>query len=302
MSKLLIYRAYNIVSKKSYIGKTSDLKRRMRGHHDYATDNRISKYSTIFHKALNSYGKDVFEWTIIAECNTHDELNQLEIKHGLELNTLAPNGYNMTLGGQGMHGYTLSEETRRDISEKIKLLHADPEYQARVYPKLKGLVPPNKGVAMSDEQKSKVSAAKKAVYADPTYINPNVGQKRTGEALKNVQEGHKRRKMPKGEAWTEAHGNQYTNEVRKKMRQAKLSKKPSNTQKVFCIETKTMYSGLTEAAKLMNLPRQSIWMQIKGKLKQVRGFTFKYLDTLIIEPCIKNSDGSIYKCHCGTCT
>lgn len=171
---------------------------------------------------------------------------------------------------------SMSEEIRERIAKSVVELHKDPEYQARVYPKLKGRTPPNKGIPMSEAQKVKVSAAKKAVYADPTYINPNVGQKRTGEALENLHKAFETRTLPTGDAWTEAHGSQYTPEVRAKMRAAKLGKKPANTKLVECIETGQVFEGLTEASKALDINRQSIYLNIKGKLKSAGGKHFKY--------------------------
>jgi len=272
---MIIYMATSKTNGKSYIGQSVRSLQTRKSEHFRSAEKSYGKHKMLIHQAITELGSGDFEWQILETCNSLDELNIREKFYIKLLNTLAPNGYNQTTGGS-IDG-SMAVEVRVKIAESVRELHKDPEYQARVYPKLKGLTPPNKGVPMTEQQKAKVSAALKAVHLDPTYVNPNVGQKRTGEALKNVQEGHTKRVLPKGDEWTKAHGNQYTEEVREKMRQAKLGKKPTNTQQVQCIETGEIFAGLTEAAKKMNLPRQSIWMNIKGKIKKVgKKYTFRY--------------------------
>lgn len=237
----------------------------------------MQKYPTPLHQSISLTGSGEFEWTVLETCKSLEELDARECFYIKLLNYMVPYGYNQTIGGTGLTS-TNSEEIRDRIAESMSQVHQDPAYQARVYPKLKGLVPPNKGVPMSDAQKAKVSAARLAVYADPTYLNPNVGQKRTGQALENLHKAFETRELPTGEAWNDAHGTQYTPEVRAKMRAAKLGKKPANTKKVLCIETGEVFNGLTEASKALNVNRQSIYLQIKGKLKSAGGKHFKYLD------------------------
>jgi group I intron endonuclease len=276
---MIIYKATSNTTGKSYIGQTwRPFKERKAEHMRAAANIKFLTNPTVFNSALSMQGTADFDWEVLEVCDSAEHCNEREKFYIKLLNTIHPEGYNSTPGGTGMDS-TMSETMRNKIASSMVLVHTDPEYQARVYPKLKGLTPPNKGIPMSDQQKAKVSAAKKAVYADPTYINPNIGQKRTGEALKNLQDGHSKRIMPTGEAWTEAHGNQYTEEVREKMRQAKLNKKPANTRQIECIETGEIFAGLTEAAEKLQLPRQSIWMNIKGKVKKVgKKYTFRYTD------------------------
>lgn len=132
---------------------------------------------------------------------------------------------------------------------------------------------------MSEEQKVKVSKARRAAYAVPGYINPNVGQKREGEALANLHKAYEKRVLPKGDKWQKVHAEQFMPEVRAKMRQKRLGKKPANTKKVLCLETNRVFNGLSEAAQSLNVNRQSIYFQIKGKLKKVAGkYTFKYVE------------------------
>ena len=98
---VIIYKATNIETGKSYIGLTSEtLGVRSRKHIENA--NRNPKY--YFHHALNKYGKDSFKWEIIGECDTREKAAQLEIEMIKEHDTFHT-GYNGTTGGD--FGYTL---------------------------------------------------------------------------------------------------------------------------------------------------------------------------------------------------
>lgn len=274
---MIIYKATNSKDGTAYIGQTLRTLSQRRAEHLRAGANvKDVKYPSPFHLAISTAGSGSFTWEVLEECTSCIHMNEREKFYIKLLNTMVPNGYNQTTGGS--MDDTMSEEVRERIADSMVAVHQDPAYQARVYPKLKGLVPPNKGVPMSAAQKVKVGSARKAAYEVPGYVNPNVGQKRTGEALENLHKSYKEtRQLPKGEEWTEAHGEQYTPEVRAKMRAAKLGKKPANTRKVECVETGQIFDGLMEAAKALGIQKQSIWLQIKGKLKHAGGKTFRYL-------------------------
>lgn len=272
---MIIYKATNTKNGKVYIGQTiRGLKDRKAEHLRAAGNIKWFRNPSLLHLAISEHGSASFIWEVLEECRDCDHLNDRERFYIKLLNSFTPNGYNQTVGGHMSE--EMSEEVRDRIAESMVAVHKNPDYQARVYPKLKGLAPPNKGVPMSEAQKAKVSAAKLAVYADPTYTNPNVGQKRTPEQLENLKKGRDKRALPTGDRWKESHGEQYTDEVRAKMRAAKVGKKPANTKQVECIETGEVYAGLSEASAATGANRQSIYLQIKGKLKKAGGFTFRY--------------------------
>jgi hypothetical protein len=57
-----------------------------------------------------------FEHCILGTAHTIAELNELEKYHIAAQGTLVPNGYNLTMGGEGSVGWSPSEETRTKIS------------------------------------------------------------------------------------------------------------------------------------------------------------------------------------------
>jgi len=95
-----------------YIGQTIDLlAHRWRGHCDGALKKKLDWEIS---KAIRQFGPENFERRIICECESKKELNQQERHFIREFNTVWPNGYNMTNGGEGP-----CELTRQKIRQKL---------------------------------------------------------------------------------------------------------------------------------------------------------------------------------------
>lgn len=105
---MLIYKATNIINNKSYIGLTTrTLQERKLEHLRH-----IKTENTYFHRAINEYGKDNFLWEIIDDTpSSIKELKEKESYYIQYFNTLAPNGYNITTGGE-----LIKIENRRDYN------------------------------------------------------------------------------------------------------------------------------------------------------------------------------------------
>ena len=100
-----IYLITNLTNEKCYVGQTIvGIKRRFNQHVITAQWDGISQ-SIVLYKAIRKYGKDNFTVGLLehVECNTKEELrnklNELEVYYISKNNTLIPNGYNMTIGG-----------------------------------------------------------------------------------------------------------------------------------------------------------------------------------------------------------
>jgi len=99
MRTYYIYKTTNIINGKSYIGQTVDFNKRRKTHlHDRHPHHDPN---SIFHKAIDRYGEDAFEWEIVARGANKEVANILE-KAFIEIHdTYKPNGYNLTKGGDG---------------------------------------------------------------------------------------------------------------------------------------------------------------------------------------------------------
>lgn len=106
MSYFDIYKGYIYChispSGKKYIGKTErSLNSRWANGKGYSS-------CTVFKKAIDKYGWENFEHMILEEirAETKEELQEIlskkERDYILKYNTLAPNGYNLTTGGEGV--------------------------------------------------------------------------------------------------------------------------------------------------------------------------------------------------------
>lgn len=87
---------YTSPSGKSYIGQTICSLKDRAGH-----GGKRYKGSYEFYKAIKKYGFKNFEVEILAEV-LQEQLDQMEIKYIQLFNTLIPNGYNISAGGQNI--------------------------------------------------------------------------------------------------------------------------------------------------------------------------------------------------------
>ncbi len=106
---MVVYLLQNTVNGKCYVGKTvQGLRRRWNEH---CGDAR-SRGTTVLHRALRKYGPENFQRKILSVGLNESVLLALETFWIRELNTRAPNGYNLTDGGDGISGCRRSPETR----------------------------------------------------------------------------------------------------------------------------------------------------------------------------------------------
>lgn len=109
---MLIYKCTNLINNKCYIGQTiRKLNKRINRHIH-------SKNNSYFHKALKKYDKDEFKWEILCECETKEELDEMEFHYIKQYHTREYEwGYNLTDGGEGSVGYIHTEKTRKKLSD-----------------------------------------------------------------------------------------------------------------------------------------------------------------------------------------
>ena len=108
----VIYLIRNLINGKCYIGRTINLKDRLRAHfRGYAKECRHLA------NAIKKYGKENFTVEILHEGIIPELLPDFERKAIEEYNTKTPNGYNLTDGGEG--SLNPSEETREKMRQKM---------------------------------------------------------------------------------------------------------------------------------------------------------------------------------------
>ncbi len=113
-----IYAFYFPTSDKYYVGQTCDIKRRISDHIKGRTGKNLP-----IHNAINKY--DDWIVTPLHVCYTRDDADRVEIEEIRNFNSITPNGYNLTAGGEGGDTFTNNpnkEEARAKISAAGKEL------------------------------------------------------------------------------------------------------------------------------------------------------------------------------------
>ena len=93
-----IYKIENKINGKVYIGQSTNIEQRWKGHINKSFCEKDSEYESPLHRAIRKYEKENFEFTIIEECSP-SELNQKECYWIKRYNSLHA-GYNRTSGGE----------------------------------------------------------------------------------------------------------------------------------------------------------------------------------------------------------
>lgn len=115
----IIYVIANTVNGKQYVGQTTHtLEVCWCGHLKLAREGSQCALS----RAIRRHGADAFEIKQIDFAETLEELNEKEVHHISKLRTFVPGGYNLTLGGDGVVGYSHTEEICQKLS-KVLLGH-----------------------------------------------------------------------------------------------------------------------------------------------------------------------------------
>jgi group I intron endonuclease len=104
-----LYTITNKVNGKQYIGISSRVARRW-------VEHKSGHGSKLVYQAIKKYGLDSLEFDILCE-GCEGDIKKLEVAMIAKHNTLAPNGYNLTEGGEGSTGWKPSAETRKKMSE-----------------------------------------------------------------------------------------------------------------------------------------------------------------------------------------
>lgn len=106
----VIYRIWNRCNGKSYIGQTTQvIQKRFRAHF------KPSNKCHALRKAIEKWGKDAFICEVIETNVDEILLNKMECLHIRFFDSVAPRGYNLTGGGEGISRPSL--EVRQKLSE-----------------------------------------------------------------------------------------------------------------------------------------------------------------------------------------
>lgn len=119
-SKKFIYKITNLVNNKSYIGQTTNWKRRFQEHRNKGYGQEENK---VLYRAFDKYGINNFTFEVIEECEDYNEREKYWIKYFDSFQ----NGYNMTEGGEEPPLNTKEQSpfathTQKQADEVIRLI------------------------------------------------------------------------------------------------------------------------------------------------------------------------------------
>lgn len=112
MDLFAVYKIHNIETDMDYIGWSVNPISRVFEQHE-KTDSYIGN-------AIRLYGWDAFEIDILHLVKTKKEVCRLEIEEITKYNSMVPNGYNLTRGGEGNSGLKWTEESREKQSKAMR--------------------------------------------------------------------------------------------------------------------------------------------------------------------------------------
>ena len=229
-----IYKYTNQINGKAYIGKTyRDAETRRKEHLSGRGNQPLAG-------AFKKYGKANFTYEILHDGIIPEILDSFEIQAIAEHNTVVPNGYNLTHGGEGG---APSEETKRKMSATKKGKTFSEEHRRKISEA-------QIGKSVSEETRRKMSennAAKRPeVRRKISEANKRrVHKPHSEETKRKMSEAHKGRP-----AWNK--GKPVSEETRRKMSESRKGEKNPNFGKKHSEETRRKISEALSGDKNPN--------------------------------------------------
>lgn len=279
---------YTSPSGKRYIGQTWNEQRRKQEH-------RAANGKTVaFHAAIKKYGKDAFVYEIL-HCNiaTQEDINRLESLEIKRLNTLHPNGYNLTSGGEGGVHNEISKQKLREAfaknrDERVKKMQdaarkperlmqlrqnainnaSNPKIQQKKSQKLKQAF-------ASDEVRRERSEKRKLEWADPEIRARRIAAIKQSQSTDEYKKSLSKQTAKRWENPIYREKMKNLNVGRKRPQEAIEAARLKRMVKVQCIETREIFESVTSAAKHYGIFHGNISNVLSGKQKTAAGKTWK---------------------------
>jgi group I intron endonuclease len=239
-----IYRILNKITQKCYIGESKCLNINRRWNQHKKTIENNKGYCPALRDAVIKYGIENFIFTVIIVCFDDDRF-KYEKEYIIKYNSVVPNGYNLTNGGEGGGGFQgkkHSEEVKNKIKNSLKQKYIDnPELK-------KQLSERNKIVMKNPEVKERI---KLGILNSDKY-QKSIRAPTTNDVKKKISEGLKK----------------YHNE--NKIKPIKIKQYDINHNLL------NEYTSISEASKESSVTRKAISLYLRKKTKFAGGFIWKY--------------------------
>jgi group I intron endonuclease len=180
-----IYRAYNKITGKSYIGFDSNWPARQKRHKAL-----YKRKTTKFYTSIRKHGWDNFQWSVLYQSYDGEYTHNVMEQHFIEKYKSVEEGYNMILGGSGRLTFRHTEETKKKIGEAStgRKLSSEARKKQSEYAKNRTkehrqkLIESRKGRLVSPES---IQKRKETMEKNP-YVPTEETKKRQSESLRKL--------------------------------------------------------------------------------------------------------------------
>jgi group I intron endonuclease len=258
-----IYRILNKITKKCYIGETKskDVVWRWNQHKQKIESN---KGCPALRDAVKKYGIENFEFSVLIIC-FDDERFKYEREYIRKYNSVVPNGYNITNGGEGggFQGKTHTDQVKNIIKDKLKQKYIDnPELKKQMSERNKILMSDHEirekiknGIANSEKWKKVIEENRRGNYKKIKHNEES--KKKISESLKKY---HSKNIKVMNNLIVECHDKRG-----KKVKQYDTNNNLLNE-----------YNSIRVASRNSSVPSSTIRYHIKNKTKSGGGFIWMY--------------------------
>lgn len=268
-----IYKITNKINGKGYVGVTmrKDPKERWRQHELCAKrDNGCPLLSA----AIVKHGIENFKFEVLIICFDEDVFHY-EVDYIAKYKTLAPAGYNSSVGGKfgnGFKGHKHSEETKKHLAKTSKEINNSPEMRKAQSERLKKYTQ-----QMHEAKRKKKEAAINKLIEEGMTQDEAVKQikaqyaflyERSKETNKKVSESLKKYYKTQKPEHREARKILMAEKLGKKIRQYSSDGTLLNA-----------FPSVTQAAKDLNLARSTIQKCLKTEEKLAYGFRWELVES-----------------------
>lgn len=258
-----IYQILNKITKKCYIGETKskDVVWRWNQHKQKIESN---KGCPALRDAIKKYGIDNFEFSVLIIC-FDDERFKYEREYIRKYNSVVPNGYNITNGGEGggFQGKTHTDQVKNIIKDKLKQKYIDnPELKKQMSernkivmnnPEIREKV--KNGIENSEKWKKVIEENRRGNYNKIKHNEET--KKKISESLKKY---HSENIKVVDNVIIER-----DNKLGKKVKQYDMNNNLLNE-----------YISISVASKETRIPKSTIGVHLKDKTKTGGGFIWMY--------------------------